>query len=229
MSFEHLPSTGAGSATAGRVVRASWGELVRLALVDIDARTIDLEATIGGEWRGAWDADTDYNAGDIVQHNGSSYRTSVAIPVESPADEPGSSPSDWVLIAAGASSTIRTFGITIDGGGSAITTGLKGYVRVPYSGTIVRWTALSTDSAASPISASIVVDVLKGVIGGFPPTSSIAGSDKPTLTNDQEAESTALTGWTTTVTAGDIFGFEVESTSSEFTRVTVQVDVEASL
>jgi hypothetical protein len=228
MAFEALPATGAGSAEVGRVVRASWGEQVRLNFDDHEERIGDLEATVAGEWRGTWDADTAYIAGDIVQHNGSSYRASEAIPVDSPADEPGSSPSDWVLIAAGAANIIRTFGITIDGGGSAITTGLKGYVRVPYSGTIVRWTLLSTDSAASPASGSIVIDILNGVIGGFPPTSSIAAAAKPTLTNDQEAEDTTLTGWTTTVTAGDIFGFEVESVS-EFTRVSLFVDVEEDL
>ncbi len=228
MAFEALPATGPGSAEAGRVVRASWGELVRLNFDDHEERIGDLEVAIGATWRGEWDAATAYNAGDFVQHNGSTYRASVAIPVESPADEPGSSPSDWVLIAAGASNIVRTFGITIDGGGSAITTGLKGYVRVPYSGTIVRWTLLSTDSAASPVSGSIEIDIIKGSIGSFPPTSSITASAPPTLTNDQEAEDTSLSGWTPTVTAGDIFGFEV-ITVSDFTRVSLFVDVEESL
>jgi len=103
MAFEALPSSGAGSAEAGRVVRASWGEQVRLNFDDHEERISDLEVTVAAEWRGPWDADTAYNAGDIVEHNGSSWRASVAIPVASPADEPGvTSPSDWMLVAQAA-------------------------------------------------------------------------------------------------------------------------------
>lgn len=228
MAFEHPPATGAGSATAGFVVRASWGELVRLGLLDLDTRLEDVEAAVGGEWRGTWDADTDYNAGDIVQHEGSSYRASVAIPAASPADEPGSSPSDWVLIAAGASSSIRTVGITVDGGGAEITTGMKGYVRVPFSGTIVRWTLLSTDENGSPVSGDIEFDVFKDPFASYPPTTSIVASAPPELTNDQAAEDTTLSGWTPSVTAGDVFGFQVVSVSGP-TRVTLQLDVEETL
>lgn len=98
MSFEHPPSTGPGSAEAGRVVRASWGELVRLGLLDLDERLETLEAATGFVWRGAWDADTAYNAGDLVSHNGKIWRATGSIPVASPADEPGvTSPSEWEL------------------------------------------------------------------------------------------------------------------------------------
>lgn len=226
MAFESLPSSGAGSATVGRVVRASWGELVRLNFEDHEDRLGDLEAASGISFEGEWDADTSYQAGDVVAHNGQLWRASVAIPAASPADEPGVSPSDWVLFLGTATPVItETIGITIDGGGSTISTGLKGYRRVAYSGTIVGWTLMATDSGSSPASGSIVIDVLKGAFASFPPTSSIAASAKPTLTNDQEAEDTTLSGWTTTVTAGDVFGFEVESASG-VSRVTLQLDIE---
>ena len=102
MAFEELPATGAGSAEAGRVVRASWGELVRLDLNDHEDRIQDLESVSAAVWRGDWEVDTSYNAGDIVQHNGSSWRASESIPTQSPDIEPGeTSPDPWVVIAEG--------------------------------------------------------------------------------------------------------------------------------
>lgn len=47
-------------------------------------------------------------------------------------------------------------GITIDGGGSVITTGSKGYARVPNSGTITGYTLLAKESG------DIIMDVKKG-------------------------------------------------------------------
>jgi hypothetical protein len=227
MAFEALPATGAGSAEAGRVVRASWGEQVRLNFDDHEERIQDLEAITAAVWRGDWAVDTAYNAGDIVQHNGSSWRASEDIPIQSPDIEPGeTSPDPWTLVAAAAVQDVtRTIGITIDGSGSDITTGIKGYVRVPFSGTIVRATLLSSDEGASPASGDVVIDVLKDIFANYPPTTSICASAKPRLTNDQTYEDATLTGWDTTVTAGDVFGFEVESASG-VTRATLILDVE---
>src|SRR5262245_12354045 len=44
---------------------------------------------------------------------------------------------------------IGAVGILIDGGGSAITTGVKGFVEVPFAGTITAATVLSTDAAVT--------------------------------------------------------------------------------
>ena len=103
MAFESLPSTGPGSATVGFVARAAWGEQVRLNFEDHEDRLQDVEAAVASVWRGAWDPDTAYNGGDLVSHDGSTWRASGAIPVASPADEPGvTSPSEWELFAAAA-------------------------------------------------------------------------------------------------------------------------------
>ena len=53
-------------------------------------------------------------------------------------------------------STTGSIGITIDGGGAAILTGLKGYITVPYSCTITGWRITGL-----PAASSIVVDVWK--------------------------------------------------------------------
>ena len=101
-----------------------------------------------------------------------------------------------------------SIGITIDGGGSAITTGAKGYFRVPYAATITGWYLV-----ASP-SGSLVIDVWKAA-GSIPTVANtIAGSEKPTLSSAQINSDTNLTTWTSTaITAGDIMGYNVDSCS----------------
>lgn len=113
---------------------------------------------------------------------------------------------------------IRSFGITIDGGGSAITTGVKGYISIPFSGTITQWDIFADQSG------SIVVDVWKDTYANFPPTvaDTIAAAAKPTLSTAQKNQDATLTGWTTTVTAGDVIGFNVDSAST-VTRVTIVI------
>lgn len=109
-----------------------------------------------------------------------------------------------------------TFGITIDGGGTAITTGIKGYVTVPYGMTITGWDILADTSG------SIVVDVWKDTYANYPPTvaDTIAGSEKPTLSTATKNQDASLSTWTTSVTAGDIIGFNVDSATT-VTRVHV--------
>jgi hypothetical protein len=105
---------------------------------------------------------------------------------------------------------------TIDGGGSAITTGVKGYVRVPFNCVITGWDIVADQSG------SIVVDVWKDTYANFPPTvaDTIAGSEKPTLSSATKNQDLALSTWTTNLTDGDYLGFNVDSVST-VTRVTV--------
>lgn len=101
------------------------------------------------------------------------------------------------------------FSFVIDGGGQAITTGLKGYVEVPFGMWLTRWTILGDQSG------SIVVDVLKSNgYAGFPTVPSIAASAKPTLSAAQKNENTTLVGWTRQLNQGDIIGFTVNSAST---------------
>lgn len=127
------------------------------------------------------------------------------------------------LEGAGPSSQTLTFGIVLDGGGSAITTGTKGFVSVPVTCTITKWRVLSIDAAVT--SGSIVVDVWKDTYANYPPAlaDSIAASAKPTLSSATKNEDSTLTGWTTAVTAGDVIGFHVDSVST-LTRVLVLLE-----
>lgn len=111
-------------------------------------------------------------------------------------------------------SNIKTLNFIIDGGGSAITTGIKGHVVVDADYTITGWTVIADQSG------SIVVDVNKGTYSQFPTTASIAGTELPTLSSAQKAEDLTLTTWTTSLSARDVLEFEVDSATT-VTRVTV--------
>jgi hypothetical protein len=111
-----------------------------------------------------------------------------------------------------------SFGITIDGAGSTITTGNKGHVVIPYNGTITGWTIVADQSG------SCVIDVWKA--NNLIPTSSntIAGTEKPTLSNQQLNSDTNLTTWTSSISTGDIIAFNVDSATT-VTRVNLSISV----
>jgi len=112
------------------------------------------------------------------------------------------------------------FGINfiIDGGGSAITTGQKGHLELPFAGEIESVRLLADQSG------SIVVDIWKDTYANFPPADadSITASAPPTLSTAQKSEDATLTGWTTTFAAGDVLAFNVDSVAT-VQRVTLSL------
>ena len=100
-----------------------------------------------------------------------------------------------------------TLGLTVDGGGIELTTGYKGFIRVPYACTITKVTLLAD------ISGSIVIDVWKDTYANYPPTDadSICGGFEPEITTAIKAEDSTLTSWTTSIASGEIIGFNVDS------------------
>lgn len=116
---------------------------------------------------------------------------------------------------------VRTeqIGITVDGGGSTVTTGAKGFKSFPVAGTITGW-RLIADAAGD-----VEFDVLKSDYASFPTQASIVAAAPPELSGVQKDEDTTLTGWTTSVAAGDIFGFEIGGTPATITRVTLELTI----
>jgi hypothetical protein len=108
----------------------------------------------------------------------------------------------------------------IDGGGSAITTGQKGHLEIPFKCEIERVTLLADQVG------SVVIDIWKDTYANFPPTSanSICGGNKPTISNARKYQDSTLTGWTKTINAGDILAFNVDSVST-ITRLTISLKV----
>jgi hypothetical protein len=121
-------------------------------------------------------------------------------------------------ITGSSAALTRSVGITIDGGGSTITTGSKGYIYMPFGGTITQATLLANASG------SIVVDVKKSTYTGFPTTTSICASAKPTLSSAQKSKDSTLTGWTTSFSADDVLEFVVDSATT-VTRVNLVLTI----
>lgn len=120
----------------------------------------------------------------------------------------GASPA-WSAVGGSGSGLIETSGITVDGGGVAITTGNKGYIQVPYNATVSQWTVIGDQSG------SAVFDIKRSTYAGFPPTVSlIGGGNAPTLSSAQN-NTAAPSGWTSvTLNAGDVLLFSVSSAST---------------
>ncbi len=125
-----------------------------------------------------------------------------------------------IAASAGSNSTTMTGGLSIvidGGGGSTITTGVKGDIRIPFACTLTGWTLLGDQSGA------IVIDVWRDTLANFPPTDadSITNGHEPSISaSGTNAEDTNISDWTdVTMDAGDILRINVDSVSS-FTRVT---------
>ena len=115
---------------------------------------------------------------------------------------------------------VSSINFVIDGGGSTISTGTKGYVIADFTGTLQSVTLLGDASG------SITVDIKKSTYSGFPTTTSMANAGtKANLASAQKSQDTTLTSWTTAITAGDIIEFNVTVASVTVTRVTVDMKV----
>lgn len=110
--------------------------------------------------------------------------------------------------------------LIIDGGGVVITTGVKAYLEIPFACTITAATLLAD------VSGSIVVDIWKDTYANYPPVvgDTITAAAKPTISAATKSQNTTLTGWTTSITAGDILGFNVDSATT-VTKVTVSLKI----
>lgn len=118
-------------------------------------------------------------------------------------------------------SLVSAIGITVDGGGSAITAGIKGYISIPYACTILNVTMLADQTG------SAVIDIWKDTYANYPPTiaDTITASAKPTISAANKSQDTTLTGWTTSVAAGDILAFSVDATPATIQRLTLILKV----
>lgn len=93
---------------------------------------------------------------------------------------------------------------------TVVAVGTKGFRRFPFACTITGWTI------TADVSTTAVLDIWKIAAGTAEPTNSnsITASAKPTITAGDVINSTTLTGWTTSIAAGDIIGWEVESNNN---------------
>lgn len=110
--------------------------------------------------------------------------------------------------------------VLLDGGGQALTTGVKLDLVLPFDCEITEWTLLADQAG------DLVIDLWRSTYAAFPPTSagSITGSAKPTLSSANKAQSSTLTGWTTQLAAGDVLRVNIDSAAT-VTRATLALRV----
>jgi len=124
------------------------------------------------------------------------------------------------IILAGDDTGTVDIAFIIDGGGSVLTTGIKGDLEIPFACTINQVTTLLDQSG------SIVVDIWKDTYANYPPTvaDTITASAKPTVSTEVKAQDSTLTGWTTAIAAGDSLRYNVDSITTA-TRCLISLKV----
>jgi hypothetical protein len=103
---------------------------------------------------------------------------------------------------------------------TTVTGAKKLYFPVPFACTITGW------ELVADASGSVVIDIWKDTYANYPPlvADTITGSAKPTITTATKAQSTTLTGWTTSLAAGDYLEVNVDSVTT-ITNVTLTLTV----
>jgi len=110
----------------------------------------------------------------------------------------------------------------IDGGGSAITTGIKGDLEVPFNCTIQRVTMLADQTG------TIEVDIWVEAYATFPPENGDSITDAgttPIISAAIKYQDSSLTSWTVALTAGDIIRWNVDQAAT-IERCTISLVVE---
>lgn len=118
-------------------------------------------------------------------------------------------------------------GITIDGGGSTPSTGLKGFVQIPFACTITGWSLIADQSG----SASIDVWFLAGSAPPSAPSiptsaSKISASAPAALASTQAASggSSAVSTWSTTLSQWGTLAFNLTAAST-VNRITLELQI----
>lgn len=115
---------------------------------------------------------------------------------------------------------VATIPWVIDGGGSAILTGIKYGPQIDFACTINAVTLMADQTG------SIVIDIWKDTYANYPPTGadSITASAKPTLSTAIKSTDSTLPGWATSIAAGDVLRFNVDSITT-VTNVVISLKV----
>lgn len=123
---------------------------------------------------------------------------------------------------AGISAAEQISGIEVEIGDGAneIATGIAGWLEIPFDSEI------EAVRLVADVTGDIVIDIWSEAYASLPATDadSITGGNEPELTNDLTYEDSTLTGWTTTLVAGEWLYFNVDSVT-DVTRITLSLSV----
>lgn len=192
---------------------ASWGSITGT----LSSQT-DLQTALNGK------LDTGAQAASVATINGRiSAGTNVTLGGAGTAADP------YVINASGGgggSAAKEVKKVIFDGQGNVPPVGSIAYFYYPYAVTINNWALAAYDANGAPVPASCVIDIWKDTNANYPPTvaDTITASAKPTISAANRATSSTLTGWTTSVAAGDWLAFRIDSISTA-TKVELHLQV----
>jgi hypothetical protein len=114
----------------------------------------------------------------------------------------------------------RTMSFEKDYNGNVIATGIMGDMPFDFACEITGVTMLADQTG------SAVVDIWKAAYANYPPVvgNTIVAAAKPTISAAIKSQDVTLTGWTKTISAGDILRFNLDSISS-ITRLQIALKV----
>lgn len=173
-----------------------------------------------GAWSRAadFDGNSDFVSGTRVYVNGGTVGAAVYVMT---AADPIVIGTSSVTFATEASLLGAGVSFAFDGGGAPIAVGQQVRIEIPFRCTI-SGVRMFADQAGT-----IAVDLRKDSYANYPPTAgdSIVASAPPTITADDQSVDTTLTGWTTSISQGDVLLAIVTSTSGVIKELTVSLRV----
>lgn len=179
----------------------------------------DKAIAVGSSITLVWTADpTQYMAGQVTAYSLGTVTFNASVAAGS------GTHADWQVFVTGVpgpkGNDELVAPIVFDGGGVVLGTGIKGDLSVPFACTI-----LSARLVADQV-GSIVVDIWKDTFANYPPTvaDTITAAAKPTLSAAIKSEDLTLAGWTTTINAGDMLRFNIDSVAT-ITRATLALRI----
>jgi len=188
-----------GTPSSGTLTNATG--LVTAGIVDDNVTLAKIQnATANSRWIGSG------SAGTGVNYTENTFGTGLTVGASS--------------VAVSTAVITKAIGLTIDGGGAPITTGIKADIPVPFACTITGARMLADTSTTS------VIDIWKDTYANYPPDNadSITAAAPPTITAAVKSDDTTLTGWTLSVSAGDTLRFNVDSNNNA-TRINLTLTV----
>lgn len=125
---------------------------------------------------------------------------------------------------------VSTVGITVDGGAAIPTTGLQGFIQVPFGGTIIGWSIVAKQTG------SVSVEIWKAASSAPPAAPVIPNSGNkisaaaPCALSSAQSAAVGASGvstWGTAVAAWDVFAFQMNSIAT-ITRFTLGIQIQRS-
>lgn len=132
----------------------------------------------------------------------------------------------FIRTSAGAGGIVRKYGVTIDGAGSVLSTGIKGAIQVDKAGTIIGWSIIADQVGSISVEVDKVASSAPPSAPGIPNTTTdkISASAPIALSSAQSAAggTSAVSTWTTAVSQWDVLQFNVASVTT-MTRCTLYI------